>query len=535
MTIYYVNPAAIGTADGLTKENAFLTLQAAVAVATGVGDEIRCIVAGQQAYSADVTFTIQSPRLRIVCWDFTTDTPATLTSAKYVLNSNQGAYQTTWTYYTEIPTKTRHLLVQGLEMFVGGASTDHLNLFTASSGCAIHWESCSFYLLAGTRARINIGGGSEYDGAQKFTNCAFTIFRSTQYFVVGDHKISFINCSFSGANGAYLFAGLEQGPDLVFNHCTFFVLRLKILQATTGTRVARLQNCTRSILDITQLLHEFPTGSSTSGEWDPTVINTNTRLVVNTPLEDTENLNQAILNAKYGGVAFWYSVVYLDPYNNLAPSLPAIYTGTSDAGVSGTFYPLFDIALNTPANSFTLFFLQEGPGSSDAFRYSIGFFPEVHNIYYEGPMDTPTGEVVQIPSEEEVNLPAELLAYRDEFLADGHFVALSLQLEPGKQITSLTVEIRLNESAAICPYFTINGVFNPTPVKILGDLWQEPGSSSPVSGDPLPAYPALIYYDGHIQETQISEPLPAGAVPVIWTGSQLRTLAPGEGIVVMPE
>ena len=528
MTIYYVNPAATGSANGLTKADAFLTLQAALTAATASGDEIRCIANGQQAYTADVTFTINAPILSIVCWDFDTDTnvkdlgyPGNL--LRYTLNSNGGAYQTTWTYNTAVTSKTRHALVSGLHIPVGGSAIDHINLFTASSGCAIIWELCTFNLgTTGTGAQIKIAGSSEYEGAQIFNMCTFVTSHSLQSIAVGDHRISFDSCEFNVVAGSHLFDGQEQGPDLILTNCTIFGVRSSLLRAISGTRRMHLVDCTFS-LDSLQIPAQLPNSASTSGDWDPTVTHTNTTILDLTSWsEEAQSYNSAILNAVYGGVAYWESLVYKESLQNFVPTPPILVVAATGNAHPDAYFTTISLYPRLPAeglNTFTAYLLYSlaKPLTLDCVRHAV----------------TVPSIITLVVAPDDALLPPAVLAYRDTYFGETvAFAKLDVDFGSAGYFGNIPLEVKLGANFWLCPFFTSNGETSDVPATVrLGALREdEPNTAGP--SEPLPAYRALMLVDGRIQEVTVSEPIPETAVPVVWDGTVLRSLLPGESVIL---
>ena len=243
MTIYYVNSfAGAGTQDGLTKENAFLSLAAALLVATAAGDEIRCQHEDMVSLTADTTFTIASPALSIISWDFIADRPA----AGYRIGHTSANRSISFVYGTTPASGARVLRVFGLDLYLAGSTSDSINLFTAQSGLSILWEWCSFMVTAtATASRIRIGGGGEYHGEQIFRGCYFFRNRAEQCLVLGDHRARFYNCRFvsnTTSTLAAVFEYLEQGADTYLEACDLVGYFVDLLTGTiSGTRVVTMR------------------------------------------------------------------------------------------------------------------------------------------------------------------------------------------------------------------------------------------------------------------------------------------------------
>ena len=547
MTIYYVNSSAVaGTQDGLTKENAFLSLSAALLVATASGDEIRCHHGNITLLTVDTTYTIASPALSIISWDFAADRPA----AGYLIGHNSANRSISFVYGTTPASGARVLRVFGLRLILAGSTSDSINLFVAHSGLSILWEWCSFVVTAtATASRIRIGGGGEYHGEQIFRGCDFARARAEQCVVLGDHRARFYNCRFISntvTTPAAVFEYLEQGADTYLEACDLVGYFVDLLTGTiSGTRVVTMRGgrIYSAFSDMTwpsALLH-----SSEIGIWGCT------RIFEDVTVTHVVSQQSAVFSAivQPGMRYHWY--LPLNPDSIEIPQLPGLYLAAEShfPDLDTFLRPALSIKLRKNADTLPTFWRLYFAGSivpiraTGVFTYT-GFdgtrnvrkhtdFQERHYALddlalVEDP--TPATPIANWATQ----LEASEVAYVDIPRNVAHWGAEDDNLEEYHSWeVILTLHIRPGFSGYLYPQVLVDGVLETTAVvQMVGGSLVQTYQESNSYPDPIPGYKTLTVVDGILMQPDVTINEPPTGTPVVWDGTVLRSLLPGESVIL---
>lgn len=544
MTIYYVDPsAALGTQDGLTKENAFLSLAAALAAATASGDEIRCAHDKTEVLGADTTFTIASSKLTIVSWNFIADVEA----GGFKVGHSSLNRSISFVYGTTPAAGDRVLRIAGITFQISGSTTDSLNLFTAHAGLTVFWEDCYFLLYnTSLSSRINIGGGGEFHGVQYFSGCYFELKKSAHSIVLGDHLIRFSNCDFVQITELVttaLFTHIEQGPDVVLEGCTVYGSFADLIGGVvTGTRVIRMIG---GVIHTANWMQDsFP--PSETGLWghervfeDVTVVSWNTGET-----------------AKYSGIRgrgrkyTWYQPDADTLYQSVEPGI-YIRQDLAPSDLASAFRPIIPVKIKKTTNQFPEFF---------RFYFAT-------NSTYGSPI---TALVSFVYSGEEAGVASRKQAYN--VLNASAAPSLVLDTTPPEEISAWALSIGsptniyyLDIPLDICTHGNNSFFYDllkgwEAQIKLLlrdefegamyhkifldgvadtsayvdmigGQLVQTfPGIAS--LPDPIPGYKSLVLHNGSLAQVDVTLNAPPTGTPAVWDGTVLRTLLPGESVVL---
>lgn len=551
MTIYYVDPAAItGTQDGLTKENAFLSLAAAFAVATGAGDEIRCAHDMQDILLVDTTYTIAANNLSVVSWNFTTDVKEIgFTVGHFTQNRS-----ITFNMATTPGSGLRVLRMYGIVFTISGATSDSFNLFKAASGMTVFWESCSFVIQnTSTSCRVNIGGGGEYHGIQFFIGCYFYRVKAAQVIVLGDHLVKFINCEFhhtvDSAYGA-VFSGLEQGPDTILEDCFVYGRINELITATdvSGTRAVRMvRGLFSSDAWPSALL-----GSGETGLWGFE------REFVDVTILSWLNEQTAKYSALYGPGRFYEFTLPMNPLDVDIDKPSAIYVS---GGLATSDYAAFARPIATlrakqaddSIPSFWRFYIvhtnpESPPAGSLCITASLeyeGFEGErvfrhhAHSLF-EPDNFSPTLVLDSTPPAEIANHIAYLgtgTAYYFDVPASWLTRGSGILPFPVHNSWELAVKVHLRNGFGcyIAPFILPDGVLpGGATINMEGGCFLQTIQAAGGGGypEPIPGYKAVEIIDGKLTQVDVTLNEPPTGTPAVWDGTRLRTLLPGESVVL---
>ena len=547
MTIYYVNSSAVaGTKDGLTKENAFLSLSAALLVATASGDEIRCHHGNITLLTVDTTFTIASPALSIISWDFAADRPA----AGYLIGHASANRSISFVYGTTPASGARVLRVFGLRLILAGSTSDSIDLFVAHSGLSILWEWCSFVVTAtATASRIRIGGGGEYHGEQIFRGCDFARARAEQCIVLGDHRARFYNCRFISntvATLASVFEYLEQGADTYLEACDLVGYFVDLLTGTvSGTRVVtmrggRIYSEIAAITWPSALLH-----SSEIGTWGCT------RIFEDVTVTHTGSQESAVFSAIVQPGMRWHWYFPLNPESGAIPYRPALYMKATPLTTDlATFLrPAVSIKLRKKTDTLPIFWRLYFAGSivpiraTGVFTYT-GFdgtrnvrkhtdFQERHYALDDLVLVEDTTPAIPI-ADWATQLEAPAVAYVDIPRNVAHWAGESDNLEEYHSWeVILTLHIPPSFDAYLYPQVLVDGILETTAiVQMVGGSLVQTYQESNLYPEPIPGYKTLTIVDGNLVQPDITINEPATGTPVVWDGTSLRSLLPGESVIL---
>lgn len=551
MTIYYVDPSAsLGTQDGLTKENAFLSLKAAFAVATGDGDEIRCAHDMQDILVADTTYTIAANNLSVVSWNFTTDVKEIGFSVGHFTQNRS----ITFSMATTPGSGLRVLRMYGIAFIISGATTDSFKLFTAFSGMTVFWESCSFVLRnTSVSCRVNIGGGGESHGIQFFIGCYFYRTKAAQVIVLGDHLVKFINCEFhhtvEAAYGA-VFNGLEQGPDTILEDCYLYGRFNELITATTvsGTRAVRMvRGCITSDSWPSALF-----GVGETGLWGFE------REFVDVTIASWSDNQTAKYSALYGPGRFYEFTWPMNPLDENMDKPWAIYVSgelaTSDyAAFARPIATLRAKQEDDSIPSFWRFYIvYTNPGSPPASSLCV-----TASLEYEGFNGT---RVVRLHAHSlfepdnfsptltlDSTPPTEIEDYI-QFFGGGtayYFDVPASWLTRGSGILSfpvhnsweLAVKIHLRNGFGcyIAPFILPDGTLpEGATINMEGGCFLQTIQTGGGGGypSPIPGYKAVEIIDGKLTQVDVTLNEPPTGTPAVWDGTVLRSLLPGESVVL---
>jgi hypothetical protein len=548
MTVYYVDPTAVGLANGLTKADAFITLAAAFAVATGEGDEIRCAHDKMDVLAADTTYTIAANKLSVLSWNFATDKQEVGFSVGH-LTLNRSL---TFNMAATPASNQRMLRIYGITFTVSGATADSINLFTAHSGLAVFWEVCSFVIQnTSTSCRINIGGGGEYHGIQFFLGCYFSRVKAAQTLVLGDHKAHFQNCEFHSTveNAATaIFSSLEQGPDTLLEYCYVNgYFRYLITGTVTGTRAVRMIGGNWAVP------HGFPYLNSTAGMWG---FEQELRDVCVTILDAQVVIKYSVLKAPGRTAEFYLSDNTGDPND---PSFTLFMLGQEVAtpDVEPWARPIGKIKATQKADTLPTFWR----------IYFMGYYPDLDGTnpvsltasveylvsfgglkrrlvsfnLFDGEQYSP--EIVEVID------PFPLL--QTELNNHGYDIAYYIDL-PRAWLTrgagatptfttlhewEIVINFHLRNQAylIILPRVYADGLIDyDLQIAMEGGF---PVQTKATEGggpipDPLPGYKSLVLYNGALAQVDVTLNEPPTGTPAVWDGTVLRTLLPGESVVL---
>ena len=552
MTIYYVDPsAALGTRDGLTKENAFLSLAAAFAVATGNGDEIRCANNRYDSLAADTTYTIAANNLSVVSWNFSTDVKELGFSVGHFTQNRS----ITFTMAATPGSGLRVLRMYGIAFIISGTTTDSFNLFTAVPGMTVFWESCSFVLQnTSVSCRVNIGGSGENHGIQFFLGCYFSRAKAAQVIVLGDHLIKFINCEFQhtedAAYGA-VFNGVEQGPDTILEDCSVFGNFYELITATTvsGTRAVRLVRGTFIVPNKFSVLF----GSGETGLWGFE------REFVDVTLYLGNSGQTAKYSALYGPGRFYEFTLPTNPAEAGLEKPLAIYVSGE---LAASDYAAFARPIATlrakqaddSIPSFWRFYLvRADPGDPPAGSLCItasleyegvdgGRMVRLHTYTpFEPDNLSPTLVLDSAPPAEIANhiayLGAETAYYFDVPASWLYYRGAGLQ--PFSEYTSweLAVKVHLRNgfSCHIAPFILPDGALpEGATINMEGGCFLQTIQTAGGGGypDPIPGYKAVEIIDGKLTQVDVTLNDPPTGTPAVWDGTVLRSLLPGESVIL---
>jgi len=547
MTIYYVDPSATsGTQDGLTKANAFLTLAAAFAVAINGGDEIRCAHDKMDVVAADTTYNIAANKLSVLSWNFATDQQEIGFSVGHLTLNRSLTFKAA----ASPASGQRMLRIYGIAFIVSGSTADSINLFTAYSGLAVFWESCSFVIQnTNTTCRLKIGGGGEYEGIQFFLGCYFSRAKAAQTIVLGDHRAHFQNCEFRSIVDTFpanLFSSLEQGPDTLLESCYVYgYFNSLIGGAVTGTRAVRM-------IEGNWTANQWPNyGLASTGMWG-----------------FEQEFRDVCLSSWSTGETAKYSAIlapgrvyeFCIPENPDSSSITKwndIYISQQPASpdVVAWARPIAKIKAKQPTDYLPSFWRM----------YVIGYDPLIHGerpicitaqAEFSGANSLrnlrltsfnvfdPARYSPELIEETEIS-PALQEALDYEGYTTAHYFDVPMEwltrgAGPSPYFVSLeswelTVGIHLGGGVAfiLFPYIYVEAEVNPNlQVAMEGGVSVQTLSSSGGSSEPIPGYKALVVSGGQLVQADVTLNEPPTGIPVVWDGTILRTLAPGESVVL---
>lgn len=552
MTIYYVDPSATaGTKNGLTKENAFLSLTTAFAVATGAGDEIRCAHDKHESLAQHATYLIAANNLSVVSWNFTTDVKESGFALGHFSQPRSIAFNAAATPGPNL----RVLRIYGISFIISGTTAASFNLFTATAGITVFWESCTFNTSnTNTSCRVNIGGSGEAHGIQFFIGCSFLRFKAAQVIVLGDHLTKFINCEFhhiyEAAYGA-VFNGLEQGPDAILEDCFVYGRFDALITATsvTGTRAVRMVRGEFSA-------PFWPFASVSSGETGLWGFEREFVDVTATSWDEEQTVKYSALFGP--GRAYEFAMAPNVLPENLQMFLAGIYVS---GALAASDYAAFARPITTlrakqaddSIPSFWRFYIvhinpESPPAGSLCVTASLtyeGFDGDkmvrrhAHSLF-EPDNFSPTLVLDPTP-------PAEIAAYIVERGAGTayYFDVPASWLTRGSGILSfpehtsweLAVKVHLRNgfSCFIVPAILPDGVLpEGATVRMEGGCFLQ--TIQPAGGggypSPIPGYKAVEIIDGKLTQVDVTLNEPPTGTPAVWDGTALRSLLPGESVVL---
>ena len=550
MTIYYVDSSAVaGTQDGLTKENAFLSLSAALLVATASGDEIRCHHGNITLLTVDTTFTIASPALSIISWDFAADRPA----VGYRIGHTSANRSISFVYGTTPASGERVLRVFGLDLYLAGSTSDSINLFTAHSGLSILWEWCSFIVTStATASRIRIGGGGEYHGVQIFRGCDFTRARAEQCVVLGDHRARFYDCRFisnTATTRASVFEYLEQGADTYLETCDLIGYFVDLLTGTvSGTRVVTMRGgriySEFSYMIWPSVVFHF----SEAGLWGCT------RIFEDVTVTHVVSQQSAVFSAIVQMGMRWHWYFPLNPESGAIPERPALFMEAESLfpDLDTFLRPALSIKLRKNADTLPTFWRLYFVGdpvdlgtirATGVFTYT-GFdgtrnvrkhtdFQERHYalddlVLVEDP--TPSISIANWATQ----LEASEVAYVDIPRNVAHWGTENDNLEEYHSWEAIfTLHIRPGFSGYLYPQVLVDGILETTAVvQMVGGSLVQTYQESNSYPEPIPGYKTLTIVDGILMQPDITINEPPTGTPVVWDGINLRSLLPGESVIL---
>lgn len=553
MTIYYVDPrATAGTKDGLTKENAFLSLAAAFAVATGNGDVIRCRHDAYDSLAADVTYNIAANNLSVESWHFTEDRR----QSGFFVGHFSLSRSITFAAAATPAAGMRVVRFFGITFWIDGTTVDHINLFTNHPGISVFWEGCSFQLNnTATGSTVKIGGSGEYHGVQFFVGCGFGRRLMAQVIILGDHLVRFQNCRFTDAGFVYgpVFHYVEQGPDTILESCSLLGPFSNLLGGTlTGTRAARMLGGSIESPHWPNLTSHV----SESGLWGC----------------EREFRNVALLSASTGQTAMFSAIEapgrfyrYVLPENpnspDLAYELPGgIFISAAPAPASDLVdvaRPITKIQAKHKLSAFPTFVrlhilgYNSGAHGSDpvgitAEGYFVGILNNEKFRYHAFTILSPVEYSPALV--EDTSPPAAVLASMAYLgYTTAHYFDVPLEWLTGGtgvpnhfdeiQEMEFTLGIHLrNEASFHTPGFLyLDGVDPGNLVSTMeGGIFVQRTAEVGGGGypDPIPGYKAVEIIDGKLTQVDVTLNEPPTGTPAVWDGTALRSLLPGESVVL---
>lgn len=195
MTIYYVDSAATGANDGTSWTNAWTSLDSAFTNVTTAGDVIYISHTHNEQLAADTTYTVganhvTSNPLKIYSVDKNTNE---VTTGAFIGHSSLNRS-------ILFRGNLTGLYVCGVTFYVAGSSSESIGFYNAKSNAAAAvFESCSFVIInTSSYCRFSMGFSSNSALTVlnlEFLNCSFQFGHISQYIVVGNAFVNFINCS----------------------------------------------------------------------------------------------------------------------------------------------------------------------------------------------------------------------------------------------------------------------------------------------------------------------------------------------------
>lgn len=551
MTIYYVDPrATTGTQDGLTKANAFLSLAAAFAAATGDGDEIRCSYLRFENLAAATTYTITAKNLSVVSWNFATD----VKESGFTVGHYSQTRSITFNAASTPGPNLRVLRMYGISFVISGTVAGTLSLFGATAGITIFWESCSFNTQnIHTSSRVYIGSSAENHGIQVFIGCSFLRLKAAQVIVLGDHLTKFINCEFhhvyEAAYGA-IFNGSEQGPDAILEDCYVYGRFNELITATSvsGTRAVRMvRGLFSSDAWPSALL-----GSGETGLWGFE------REFVDVTISSWSNQQTAKYSALYGPGRFYEFTLPMNPASaGLAKPLAIYVSGALAASDYAAFArPITTLRAKQADDSIPSFWrfyiVHTNPGSPPAGSLCITASLEyegfdgtrmaryhAHNLF-EPDNFSPTLVLDSTPPTEIANHIAYLGAGTAYYFdVPASWLTRGAGIFPFSVHNSweLAVKIHLRNgfSCYIAPFILPDGVLpEGATINMEGGCFLQTIQTAGGGGypDPIPGYKAVEIIDGKLTQVDVTLNEPPTGTPAVWDGTALRSLLPGESVVL---